>query len=108
MKVYPRCKRDWAQTYVSAEGYVMPCCWVGNAPDFKEYLDLYSDVLESLSVNNRPLSEILKDPIFRRIEQSWSSSENIFKPCLRYCSTPTPTEDKSYDGSNETLIVSLE
>ena len=34
--MYPRCLTNLAKTYLSANGYVLPCCWLGNRPDIYE------------------------------------------------------------------------
>jgi hypothetical protein len=82
MQIYPRCKLDWAQVYISAEGDVMPCCWIGTMPHLKKYLEFNADCLDKLNIKNRPLDEILKDPDFSRIEKSWADESVIFSPCM--------------------------
>ena len=37
--------------YISAEGYVLPCCWLGNRPDIYEVQRLYGDEFENLHIS---------------------------------------------------------
>jgi hypothetical protein len=85
-KIYPRCKFDSEQDYISADGYVMPCCWIGNLPHVESYFEIFKDCLEEMSVHHRSLKEIVADPRYLRIEQTWENEP--FKPCRSHCGKP--------------------
>ena len=61
LKIYPRCKADLNQVYITSEGYVVPCCWIGNEPAMSEYKRLHAGHLEELSVLNRDLDQLACD-----------------------------------------------
>ncbi len=107
MTIYPRCKSDMYQVYVSADGVVMPCCWIGNEPYMTQYREFLGADLQRLSVLDRPLDEVLKDPVFQRVNESWAT-ENPFSVCSRFCSQP-PEEPNARNrlGSHECRDLKL-
>ena len=106
--IEPRCRKDMKQIYVSAEGYVLPCCWIGNEPyitTFKEYL---SGQISSLSLKHHKLSEILHSPTYRKVENSWNT-DHPFSVCDHFCGAkrrPT-TESDEMQGTNKTATIQL-
>lgn len=106
MPIFPRCKSDFAQVYVSADGYVMPCCWLGNQPLVKSYFELFKDCLSEMSVKNRPMDDILADPRWQRIEQSWKSA-TPFIPCAQMCGKPVAKSENEMVGTNERKVFHL-
>lgn len=94
------------QIYVTAEGYVLPCCWIGNEPDMKEYRKWHGDDLEEMSLKNRNLEDILKDPRYLRIEKSWERAEP-FAPCRWNCSQPLNRSWEKTQGTNERCSLIL-
>ena len=107
MKIFPRCKSDWSQIYISAEGYVMPCCWIGNMPHLNDYFKFYAESLDRLSVKNYSLEQIISDPIYLQIEKSWANPQEAFNPCKVFCSKPLRDDQTSFDGTNDTLTIKL-
>lgn len=104
--IYPRCKGDIRQTYISVDGYVMPCCWMGNAHFFQAYKELHGDELEEMSVFRRDLNEILADPHFKKIEESWNGPQP-FRPCQFFCSK-APEPKVEMRGTNPTRVIRVD
>jgi|TARA_B100000686_G_scaffold170635_1_gene177836 hypothetical protein len=65
--------------YISAEGYVLPCCWLGNRPDIYEVQRLYGDEFENLHISK------FKNAVdnFKKISDTWENKS--FEPCVNYC-----------------------
>lgn len=106
MPIFPRCKSDFAQIYVSAEGYVMPCCWIGNQPLVASYFKIFEDCLTEMSVKNRPLDEITADPRWKRIEESWQTSRP-FQTCEQMCGKQIQPSRNEFIGTNERKVFEL-
>ena len=103
--IYPRCKADMFQVYVSAEALVIPCCWIGNEPHMREYRQLHSGYLQEFSIANRDIDEILEDPRYAKVEQSWDSN-HPFNVCQRFCSTPLETKKQGkLQGRNRRMDI---
>lgn len=103
-KIYPRCKLDMA-IYVSAQGFVMPCCWLGNQPYFKEFLNFHKDVLEDVNINNHSLEEIVASEAFQRIEKTWDGP-SPYVACQKNCGDkPARLEKKHGTNDFETVVV---
>jgi hypothetical protein len=102
--IEPRCKTDFAQHFIHVEGFVMPCCWIGSYASFQEYLSLYSDCADEMTIKNRRLSDIIKDPRFLRIEESWNT-ETPFKTCLEFCKKKSVSVDGVKMGNSTILDV---
>lgn len=105
--IYPRCKMDQRQIYISADGLVIPCCWIGNEPSLSEYQEYHQSHLEKLHITNRPLDDILTDPNYQRVEESWNTN-SPFPVCTKHCSQPV--EDSSlqnFQGKNRKVKISL-
>ncbi len=90
-EIEPRCKSDFAQHFIHIDGYVMPCCWIGSYDSFQDYLRFFEDCANEMNLKNRKLSEILLDPRFLRIEESWKTNAP-FKTCLEYCKKQSKSE----------------
>lgn len=93
-------------TFVSASGTVYPCCWIANAPMNKQYEQFIGSDFERINIMHQPLTEVLKDRAFHKVEESWRTA-NPFKGCQVFCGKPL---DKSYGkmmGTNEYLSVKL-
>lgn len=102
--VYPRCKRNMRAIYISAEGYVYPCCWIGNEPYANEYKIFHSEQLVGLNVLNREIKDIIADPNFKKIEATWNT-RNPFAPCLVFCAKPIPENSASVEGKNDIIVI---
>jgi len=81
------------ELYISAEGLVLPCCWLA-AEMYKWKLPFKStqiwDVLDKkkLNIKNKTLNQIFDSGIFEEIENSWSKStiwEGKLKTCCLKC-----------------------
>ena len=106
-RIFPRCKIDVLQDFVSADGYVMPCCWVADAPSMPDYLEMYKDCLPEMSTLNRPMDDIMADPRYLRVEQSWGSAQP-FPTCVRQCGQPVDENHDRQYGMDEAVWVPLE
>lgn len=105
--IYPRCKMDQRQIYISADGLVMPCCWIGNEPSLSDYQEFHRAHLDSLKITNRPLDEILSDDNYQRVERSWST-DLPFPSCEKYCSRQMEESSlQNFQGKNRKVKISL-
>ncbi len=105
-KIYPRCKADMNAIYVSAEGTVYPCCWLGNYPHSKHYREFHGDSqMEQFNVNKRKLSEILNDPLYHRVERNWDIDP--LQSCKNFCSKPLARPLERTSGTNEVLTLKI-
>ena len=77
------------EIYISAEGFVFPCCWLGSQPYKFWRPDVGGDVWDAIgswhNVNAKELSikEIVEGDFFRKVEDSWP--ENKIKTCALKC-----------------------
>lgn len=97
--IHPRCKSDMFQVYISADGIVMPCCWIGNAQFVGQYRKLHQNNLEKLSVEHRELDEILADPIFKSIEKTWETDSPL-PVCQLHCGKKVETHEEERQGAD--------
>lgn len=106
--IYPRCKKDQDQIYVSSEGHCLPCCWIGNQPYLDEYREfLGSDLFSSLDLEKNELHDLLTGPAQAKLESSWTSSMP-FRACAVFCSKDLSDEEsQKLQGTNERLRLSL-
>ncbi len=95
------------QVYVTAEGFVTPCCWIGNEPTMTDYKKLHDGYLTDLSVSNRDVDEILTDPRYLKIENSWNS-EQPFSACKHFCMKPLPAVREHAQGTNSARTLNLQ
>lgn len=87
--VYPRCRLGRIEPYVTADGYYMPCCWIGNHPKLGMLRDFLGDDFEMLNLRGRSRDDVDVCRAMRRIEESWE--EGSLQPCVDFCGEP-------YDG----------
>ncbi|NQY99444.1 MAG: SPASM domain-containing protein [Bdellovibrionales bacterium] len=107
-KINPRCKSDMAQIYISADGYVYPCCWMGNVPHTSDYRDFYNSELDKLNVNLRSLKVIIEDRILEKVEATWQT-DNPHPTCMRFCkrkAKPDETNSEDKQGTNTVKRIS--
>ena len=78
--------------YVSAEGKVYPCCWLGFSPDTFEhrYFSTNNKQIKEVMINNSLHEYDLETCIqwFKNVENSWdkkSYQAGLIKLCDRYC-----------------------
>lgn len=104
MSIYPRCKADFSQVYVTVEGDVLPCSWIGNGRDLVNYRKFMGETLKDLNLKTRKLAEITADPKFKTIENTWQTSQP-FGTCAMMCSEPCDAKDRV--GTNERTLIRL-
>lgn len=85
-KVFPRCTAGIVETYIAAEGYVYPCCWIANEPHVKAVKSYLGDLYEGLDLRKQSLAAIVDGEAFKLIEDSWD--QGMFEPCTRFCGKP--------------------
>lgn len=55
----------------------------------------YIDRAEEFNVKNRPIQEIVKDPLFnKKLQSSWKDYKTLPRPCRDHCSNANPYIDK--------------
>jgi hypothetical protein len=105
-RVYPRCKAPGAQIYVTAEGIVTRCCWIGSGHIWESFKKFYGDDLSKIDLNNSTLDEIMAGEAIKKIEHSWSTKAP-FSSCLNYCSKPRDFAAPDFKGTNSQARVRL-
>lgn len=84
--------------YVSADGFVFPCCWTGNQlyPWYYQprksqmwtLIDQLKNKEADISALKRPLKSIVEGEFFEKIEQSWTIptvKAGKLRPCAKTC-----------------------
>lgn len=84
--------------YVSAEGFVFPCCWTANqlypwyleprSSQMWKLIDALPNNEQSISAKNYSLDSIVEGDFFESIEKSWglaSTKLGKLKPCAKTC-----------------------
>jgi len=84
--------------YVSADGFVFPCCWTGNqlypwyfeprSSQMWKIIDSLEQKEKSISALHNPIGAIVEGPFFKKIEDSWakkSTKEGKLKACAKTC-----------------------
>lgn len=91
------CKsKNEKEIFVTAGGYVYPCCWLGaympksvqGILQVDELLTKIPGGRESLNARNRPIEAIIEDLFFTRVEESWSKKDpddGLLVSCARTC-----------------------
>jgi len=89
------------EIYISAEGFVFPCCWLGHQhggmmPDRdRQFLKLLKNGLEEIDAKRKPISEILSSEIYTTsLPNSWSLPsvrKGKIKTCSRICGSELHT-----------------
>jgi hypothetical protein len=90
------CKaRKARKIYITAEGLVLPCCWLGGIYDRQaadgraelwDLLDKLPDGLSSLNARLRPLERIIAEPFFQSwIPARWDAGNARLRTCSRVC-----------------------
>ncbi len=83
-----------AKLYISGEGHVFPCCWVGNIyPSDKSWRDtqrggaiLRSGGLDLLDAKIHPIGAILEGEFFKRtVPEAWKCGPDRLKVCSKMC-----------------------
>ena len=83
------------EIYISAEGIVLPCCWLAGQM-YKWYEPAKSNQIweimegKKLNIHNKPLNRIFDSGIFNDIEDTWSEPtmwQGKLKTCALKCGT---------------------
>ncbi len=106
--IYPRCKADHDQIYVNAEGYLLPCCWIGNQPHLEEYQKFLGDELyAACDLKKVDFAKAVSGPAQKKLEDSWNSAQP-FSACQEFCSRRLNHEESaSKQGTNERERLTL-
>ena len=80
--------------YISAEGFVFPCCWIAGSiynprrpkkgSQIWRFIEKLPQGIESLNAKKRPLEDIVKGAFFASVKESWKG-KNILKDKLGVC-----------------------
>ncbi len=95
VNIIPKCQSTDPADYITAEGFVMPCCWMGNQPFIKEYFKLFADCLDEMSIHSRTLKEITEDPRYQRIAETWKTQP--LEVCQKMCSQQKKEQAQGQD-----------
>lgn len=91
-----RCKAQQNRSlYVSARGYLLPCCWLGamlhnpDGDETRQFAALFPDLEKSGSIDglkNKPNEIVVGDFFQRQISEKWpAGTANRLKVCARVC-----------------------
>lgn len=75
--------KERKSVYLSANGEMFPCCWIGSYP--KEYKKWYNNFVKVVgNVENNALDVGFENAIswFNLVEESWQSERNVMSACL--------------------------
>jgi len=93
--------------YISAEGIVMPCCWMASTVYSWQYMYKRSQIwkyinkvgLYNVNAKNRSIKEILEGDFFKLVESSWdipTCSQGKLTVCAKTCGKDLETFSKQY------------
>ncbi len=88
----------WNSIYVSAEGFVLPCCWLGafykrsgeGATEIKALMEAQGKELKALSTKHHTLHEILESAIFQALLPEGGESNRRLRTCSLMCGACDP------------------
>lgn len=82
------CKvKQQGSLYVSASGYVSPCCWLDNKwmpPSNPNRIDYMDQIGTHPNLHEHSLTTIFQQDTFRRIEDTWTTCSPL-KECSKQC-----------------------
>jgi MoaA/NifB/PqqE/SkfB family radical SAM enzyme len=93
--------------YISAEGLVMPCCWVASTVYSWHHMYKRTQIwkyinkigVDNINAHNHTIEEILKGDFFNMIQSSWempSCSQGKLTVCAKTCGKDLETFSKQY------------
>jgi MoaA/NifB/PqqE/SkfB family radical SAM enzyme len=102
----PSCRAKNSNTiYISAQGYLYPCCWVGNQKivshlilhnEHEKLLNSCNLTIENLNLRKHTVSEILEFGYFKKIEENLNPDSDVkLKKCREIC-----TENSHFNFQN--------
>ena len=86
--VVPKCVQK-KEIYISAEGFVLPCCWTAGQM-YKWYLDPEASeiwqYIKNYNINSldSSIKEVMENGFFEKIQQSWKGKDRM-KVCTVKC-----------------------
>ena len=87
--------------YISHHGYVTPCCWIGTLHSLKTLWKESGLDPKLHNINHYSIQEIIDGPIFKWIEDQWTSTN--FTETLRTCKNKC--EIGKYDKVKSTIYL---
>ncbi|MDE0092231.1 MAG: radical SAM protein [Oligoflexia bacterium] len=82
-KILPKCLTK-EKHFISAEGYYFPCCWMAENYYINKSLFTKQE-MQSLSLHNHSLKEILQNETLKTLEKSWKNVLSAPSPCIKNC-----------------------
>lgn len=112
--ILPTCKFGFRGIYVDVEGILYPCSWVSHQFDVKgslvnpkrelHYKDGFVKYKDQLNLHKRSLDEVLKDPIWKELDDGWKSEDNAFIICERKCLAKNSSKEDLGSKKLEELV----
>jgi MoaA/NifB/PqqE/SkfB family radical SAM enzyme len=99
VQIIPACKKG-RSLYIDFNGTFHPCCKTAIKRNYKDQtsLDLCNSLLK-FDLTKMSWQEVLSDPYWKEIEDSWANSEKVSSICLKRCGT-TKENVTSYNGKS--------
>lgn len=100
------------EIFISAEGFVMPCCWTAfvirttfEAEHIKQLRGyIFDQGLDSFSAFQQPLQKIIESPFFQKtLVEGWKKSEpeqGQIMLCQKFCNTESLLKQEFTNGTN--------
>ena len=73
--------------YLSAQGKIYPCCWIANADDVDNQVNMDPNAIDP---RQHHLQTIVEGDEFQSVEDSWA--DNSIQRCVDFCGTDETTE----------------
>jgi hypothetical protein len=104
VKITPRCANG-ENIFISSEGWLLPCCYshiylrqvMAAAHKFNKNDRWFLDNMDLFDLSARSVDEIVKDPRWKDLQDSWSSG-SAPRVCYRTCGVPL---DSTFQDANE-------
>jgi MoaA/NifB/PqqE/SkfB family radical SAM enzyme len=93
--VVPLCEIGNRGLYVNAEGVLFPCSWTSfpyktlshGSKTIAWQDSFFAQYRQRMNLRNRPLTEILNDPLWSKCSQGWTDSNKTWVECAQKCQT---------------------
>lgn len=93
--------KQYKELYITAEGLVYPCCYLGSQKTYGNTSFIYDDVvhlleknnlsIDDINLNHRSLTEIIDQGYLEMIFSTFDSKEDRLKKCIETCSIKDKT-----------------